>query len=113
MALERVPDKLNFRADEEVQRAIKEMSVRLETNNLSEIVRTTLLIGLDRARAVEDVVLRRARTEGILAGLEQIKKRVGLVVEELLREVRPGAPGEEVARGEGEEAPPSVYPDVG
>lgn len=113
MALERVPDKFSFRADEEVQSAIKEMSVRLETNNLSEIVRTTLLIGLDRARTVEDVVLRRARTEGILAGLEQIKKRMGLVVEELLREARPSTPGEEVARGEGEEAPSSVYPDVG
>lgn len=113
MALDRVPDRLNLRVDEEVQSAIREMSARLETNNLSEIVRTTILIGLDRARAVEDVVLRRARTEGVLAGLGQIKKRMGLVVEELLRELRPAAPGEEVARGEGEETSPSVYPDAG
>lgn len=113
MALERVPDRLNLRVDTEVQDAIKEMSVRLETNNLSEIVRMTLLIGLDRARAVEDVVLQRARTEGILAGLEQIKKKVGLAVEELLREVRPSTPGQEVARGEGEETSPSLHPDVG
>ena len=113
MALERVPAHLNFRADKEVQDAIKEMSVRLETNNLSEIVRTTLLIGVDRARAVEDVILQRARTEGILAGLEQIKKKLGLAVEELLQEVRPAVPGQEAARGEGEETSPSLYPDAG
>lgn len=113
MALERVPERLNLRADKEIQDAIKEMSVRLETNNLSEIVRTTILIGLDRARAVEDVVLQRARTEGILAGLEQIKQRIGLAVEDLLREFRPETPGQEVVRGEGEAAPASVHPDAG
>lgn len=113
MALETVPARLNLRADKEVQDAIKEMSVRLETNNLSEIVRTTLLIGLDRARAVEDVVLRRARTEGLLLGLERIKQRIGLAVEDLLREFRPEASGQEVARGEGEETSSGIHPDAG
>lgn len=117
MALERVPGHIHFRLDKEVQDAIKEMGARLGTENVSEIVRSTLLIGLERARPVEEIVLRRARAEGILAGLGQIKRKVGAAVDELLQELRPGAPGqEEGAHATGSEANPSApgfHPDAG
>lgn len=117
MVLESVPNRVIFRPDAEVKAALVLLAARFETDNVSEAVRTAIMVAADRAQPVEAVVLRRARMEGVLAGLALLRRQMGAALDVVLAQVQRSSgspePREEVPHGEGETVTSAIHPDAG
>ncbi len=117
VVLESVPNRVIFRPDAEVKAALVLLAARFETDNVSEAVRTAIMVAADRAQPVEAVVLRRARMEGVLAGLALLRRQMGAALDVVLAQVQRSSgspePREEVPRGEGEAVTSAIHPDAG
>lgn len=64
---------ITIRIDDEIREAIQILGGRLGTSNISQILRTGFMLGVDESAPVEIAIARRAFKEGILAGVATLK----------------------------------------
>lgn len=77
---------IGFKPDREVARALEELSQRLGTENLSEVVRIAIMSGYKEINSLPEQLVRQSTREGILRGVASFKSNLESMIAKTLEE---------------------------
>lgn len=75
---------LGFKPDNEVAAALEDLSKRLGTENLSEVIRIAIMSGYRELNVLPDQLIRQSRREGILQGVAAFKESLESMIAKTL-----------------------------
>lgn len=75
---------VGVRIDDEMREAIKEDSIKLGTENISQIIRTIYMLGHQNVADIPSAITRRAYREGVLAGAAAVKTQLNKAIKDAL-----------------------------
>lgn len=75
---------LGFKPDNEVAAALEDLSKRLGTENLSEVIRIAIMSGYKELNTLPEQLVRQSRREGILQGIAAFKENLESMIAKTL-----------------------------
>jgi hypothetical protein len=78
---------LGFKPDNEVAAALEDLSKRLGTENLSEVIRIAIMSGYKELNFLPEQLVRQSRREGILQGVAAFKENLESMIAKTLEDI--------------------------
>lgn len=77
---------IGFKPDKNVAQALEELSTRLGTENLSEVIRVAIMSGYKELNALPEQLVRQSFREGVLRGVASFKNNFESMIAKTLEE---------------------------
>lgn len=83
----KIPNKIGFGLDSRLQAALQEFSQNSGAESISDVVRSLLLIGIEKTAGIDSSILKAGYRSGVNMGLALVKEKLMRILDEEMTRV--------------------------